>query len=121
MDARPSRRSSDTAEFRRWDEATSAQADVGLNASGRQLDPDNADADRCFLCAFTPRQPCDVARVEGRLARVVERAGADGAPLVTLVGDEGQPIDILLTRDERALASALAALPTERLRALTLR
>ncbi len=80
----------------------------------------------CFLCAFSAngagRVPqCEVAQIEGQIARVMERAAGDGAPLVTLAREDGAQVDILLTRDDRALAQSLATLPTEKLYALHLR
>ena len=66
---------------------------------------------RCFLCAYSD-VACDLASIEGRLARVSVGAGRDGALWALLMGDDGTEAAITLPGHARRLMRDLAALPS---------
>ncbi len=75
---------------------------------------------RCFLCAYSD-VACDLASIEGRLARVSVGAGRDGALWVLLTGDDGSEAAITLPGHARRLMRELAALPPAQLNSLRVR
>ncbi len=74
----------------------------------------------CFLCAFAPR-PCDVGSVEGRIAAVWERVGAEREPAILLIRDDGSRVHVQLNTQARTLARELLRLGPSRWHELRLR
>src|SRR5690242_1416609 len=72
---------------------------------------------RCFLCAYSD-VACDLASIEGQLARVSVGAGRDGALWALLTGDDGTEAAITLPGHARRLVRELAALPPAQLNTL---
>jgi DNA replication ATP-dependent helicase/nuclease Dna2 len=75
---------------------------------------------RCFLCAYSD-VACDLASIEGRLARVWVGAGREGALWALLTGDDGTEAAITLPGHARRLVRELAALPPAQLNTLRVR
>ena len=93
-----------------------------LPVDAEQSPPPLSQSERavCFLCAYSDA-PCDVVWRDGKLLIARERDAGSGCPVVTLLAEDGERVEIELSRGHRDAVRPLAALPEHQRRLVRVR